>query len=64
MMATMCIQCSMRALLHDEPVPTFNETPEQHQRRVHPDLIATQIERQKLEQQLAQKFKEGEQEGM
>lgn len=56
-MATMCIQCAMRAMLKGEPSPTFDETPEQHQRRVHPDLIATQTERRELEKQLAEKLK-------
>ena len=56
-MPTMCIQCSMRAMLNDEPSPTFDETPEQHQRRVHPDLAATQIERRELERKLAEKLK-------
>ena len=58
-MPTMCIQCAMRAMLNDEPSPTFDETPEQHQRRVHPDLTATQIERRELERQLAEKFNGG-----
>ena len=56
-MPTVCIQCSMRALLNDEPLPSFNETPEQHQHRVHHDLIATNNERRELERQLAAKFK-------
>ena len=50
----------MRAMLNNEPPPMFNETPEEHQRRVHPDLIATQDERPVLERQLDQKIKEGE----
>jgi hypothetical protein len=56
-MALVCIQCSMRALLHDEALPTFDETAEEHQRRVHPDLEATQAERRELEQALAVKMK-------
>jgi hypothetical protein len=56
-MPTVCIQCSMRALLNDEPPPWFDETPEQHQRRVHPDLAATQIERRELEKRLAEKLR-------
>jgi hypothetical protein len=56
-MPTVCIQCSMRAMLNDEPPPTFDETAEEHQRRVHPDLVATQRERIELERQLAEKFK-------
>ena len=52
-MTTMCIQCAMRAMLNGEAPPTFDETPEQHQRRVHPDLAATQVERREMERQLA-----------
>ena len=58
-MPTMCIQCAMRAMLKDEPTPMFDETPEEHQRRAHPDLAATQIERQELVRQLTEKLEEG-----
>lgn len=54
-MTTMCIQCGMRALLNDEPPPTFEETAEDHMRRVHPDPVATQAERRELERQLYKK---------
>lgn len=54
-MTTMCIQCAMRAILNDEAPPVFDETPEQHQRRVHPDLAATQAERREILGQLAEK---------
>ena len=47
----------MRALLKDEPPPSFEETPEEHQRRVHPDLAITQRERQELEKQLVEKLR-------
>jgi hypothetical protein len=46
----------MRAILNDEPPPTFDETAEEHQRRVHPDPVATQRERIELERQLAEKL--------
>lgn len=59
-MPTICIQCAMRAMANNEPSPTFDETPEEHQRRVHPDLAATQRERQQLERQLAEQFKKGD----
>lgn len=52
-----CIQCSMRELLADRPSPAFDETMEQHLARCHPDLEATQRERQELERQLAKKLK-------
>jgi hypothetical protein len=48
-MAIVCIQCSMRALLADEPSPKFDETPEEHFRTHHSDPVATQKERQELE---------------
>lgn len=54
----MCIQCSMRAMLKDEPSPTFDETLEEHMRRVHPDPVATQAERRELARKLVEKFKE------
>jgi len=55
-MTTVCIQCAMRAMLNDEPPAAFEETPEEHQRRVHPDLAATQRERGELERALAAKI--------
>ena len=54
-MTTVCIQCSMRALVNDEPLPEFDETLEEHRRRVHPDPAATKKERQELERKLAAK---------
>ena len=35
-MPTICTQCGLRALLAGEPAPTFDESPEAHQARVHP----------------------------
>lgn len=52
-----CIQCSMKALLDDQPSPAFDETMEAHLARCHPDPIATQRERTKLESRLAEKLK-------
>lgn len=57
-MATMCIQCALRALLKDEQVPVFDETAEDHQQRVHPDPEATNAERRDLERRLAEKMKD------
>lgn len=51
-----CIQCSMRALLDDLPVPHFDETAEEHLRRCHPDLAETKRERRELERRLAEKL--------
>jgi hypothetical protein len=48
-----CIQCAMRAMLNGEPSPSFDETPTQHLRRLHPDPVATEIERREMERQLS-----------
>jgi hypothetical protein len=50
---TVCIQCAMRAMVAGQPAPTFDETPEAHAARVHPDPLTTQRERQQLEAQIA-----------
>lgn len=55
-MPTVCISCAIRALLHDEPSPVFDETPEAHQRRVHPNLQETLRERRDLERALQAKL--------
>jgi hypothetical protein len=51
-----CIQCSMRAMLADQPSPTFDETLEAHMTRCHPDPVATKREREELERKLAEKL--------
>jgi hypothetical protein len=56
-MPLMCIQCAMKALANGEPVPSFEETSEQHMRRLHSDPAATKRERIELEQSLARKLK-------
>jgi hypothetical protein len=55
-MPTICIQCSMRAMLTGDPAPIFEEEPEAHRTRVHPDLVETQRERRELERALAVKL--------
>lgn len=50
-----CIQCSMRALLADQPAPTFDETIEAHVARCHPGKVSKR-ERQELERRLAEKL--------
>lgn len=57
-MPTMCIQCSMLALVEGREPPIFDETPDEHQRRVHPDLIATQRERRDLERRLRDQIRQ------
>lgn len=49
---TICIQCAMRAMVAGDPAPSFEETPEAHLARVHPDPSATYRERQMLEAEL------------
>jgi hypothetical protein len=50
---TVCIQCSMRALVNNESkAPVFDETPEEHVKRMHPDPIETLRERKALEDAL------------
>lgn len=53
MPTTVCIQCAMKAMLLGDPPPAFDEDPEAHRLRVHPDPLATQRERQRLEAQFA-----------
>lgn len=55
-MPTLCVQCAMRAILEDRKPPVFEETPEEHARRVHPDQEETQHEREELERRLVQHF--------
>lgn len=55
-MPTICLQCSMRALVNGEPSPTFEETPTEHMARVHPDPLQTQRERIEVERALRQKL--------
>lgn len=58
-MPTLCIQCAMRAILEDRQPPVFEETPEEHRARVHPNLEDTRHEREELERRLVQHFLEG-----
>jgi len=55
-MPTLCIQCALRAMLAGAPAPSFDESPEAHQARAHPDLAATQRERAQLEAALSAKL--------
>jgi hypothetical protein len=56
MVATMCIQCAMKALLQDKPSPVFEHSPEEHRRRYHADPVATEKERRELEEKLSIKL--------
>lgn len=44
----------MRALVEGIPSPVFEETPEAHQLRCHPDPVATLKERKELERKIVQ----------
>jgi hypothetical protein len=44
----MCLQCALRALVANQTPETFDETPEAHLARVHPDAEACQQERRDL----------------
>jgi hypothetical protein len=52
-MPLFCLQCAMRAMVAGRPPEHFNESPEAHVLRVHPDPVACQAERQELEAQVA-----------
>lgn len=59
-MPTVCLQCAMRAIVEKKPTPYFDEEPEAHRLRVHPDLAATQRERVELEKTIAEMLQKGE----
>lgn len=54
-MTTFCIHCALKAAvtgIRDRVI--FDETPEEHVKRVHPDAEATQKERIELELKFAE----------
>lgn len=55
-MPTMCVQCAMRAMLEGVTLPVFDESPEEHRARMHPDPVATDVERRELIEQLTKKL--------
>ena len=59
-MPTVCMHCSIRALLAGEPVPAFEETADAHMARLHADRDATQRERAELEAELRRRLAAGE----
>jgi len=58
-MATVCIQCALKAILAGEPSPVFDETIEEHIARVHPHPVAALAERRELERLLKEKMFSG-----
>ncbi len=59
---TMCIQCALEAFVAGVPLPdvskaaVFEETPDQHKARVHPDAQATYDRRQYLNREAAKRM--------
>lgn len=51
-MALVCIHCSLKAMLNGEPPPSFDEEPEEHVARLHPDPVENWKERRELEARL------------
>lgn len=68
-MTTICVQCWLRALIALPPTSatlpargtyTFDEAPEAHRRRLHPDAHACLVEHRALERQLSQRISQAE----
>lgn len=51
-MALMCLHCAMRAIAAGQAPQTFDESPEAHIARMHPDPAACIAERRQLEEQV------------
>ena len=56
---TICIQCALEAYVASEgkvdmtKEARFDESPEEHTKRCHPDLLATRARRRELEREFA-----------
>lgn len=48
-MPTLCIECTLRAIIAGTTPPVFNESPQDHMRRAHPDGGAQGTDRAQLE---------------
>lgn len=53
-MSTLCIQCALKAVVNGEQPQVFDEEPEEHAAKYHPDPVAVQRERVELERKLMQ----------
>lgn len=53
-MPTLCVQCSLRAFVEGRASVMFDEDPEEHRARFHPDPEETRRERVELERIAAQ----------
>jgi hypothetical protein len=51
-MATLCVQCALKAMVEKREPELFDEEPDVHMRRVHPNPLDTYRERQMLEDAL------------
>ncbi len=54
MSRTICIQCSLKAMLDGKDAPIFNEDIEQHMAKHHPDPDETLRQRVELERRIAE----------
>lgn len=55
-----CIQCALKALVEGQPPPRFNETPDAHLARVHPNARLSIEERQELIVRLRRQLEKAE----
>lgn len=51
-----CLHCCMKAMLADEPPPSFDESPEDHMARLHSDPEQCWKERQDFEVLLKERY--------
>ena len=51
---TLCMLCSMRAMVEGKKAPTFNEDPVAHVQQWHPNLLAAEEEKRELTARLAE----------
>lgn len=55
-MALLCVNCALQAMLENRPPPRFDESPEEHLRRVHPDPHVARQERIDMERELLRRL--------
>jgi len=60
---TVCLQCSMEAMLKGERYTPVEESPEEHTKRAHPDPVQAWHRRQELERLLKVKFWKADHDG-
>lgn len=52
---TICAHCALKAALAGKAAEPFQEGPEEHLARVHPDPVETQRERDELQQRFEER---------